>query len=142
MKTTIITHKTGAEHFKVTETFSNGTCNELGTFTTETEARNFFAEQLKEDGYKPTDMENWELELNKLTIDGDGDIEDVETIDGQTLYSEGTIDRKDYKGKSAINYGFESVWNAEKQELEYTFYFQGEEEEGTVLESQLQNWYF
>ena len=32
---------------------------------TETEARNFFAEQLKEDGHKPTDMESLELELNK-----------------------------------------------------------------------------
>lgn len=123
--------------FQVTETFSNGTSNELGTFATETEARNFFAEQLKEDGYKPADMESWELELNKLTLD-----EDIETIESQTLYDEGTIDRKNYKGESAIKYGFESVWNAEKQQLEYTFYFQGEKEEGTVLESELQNWYF
>jgi len=129
-------------NFQVTETFSNGTSNELGTFATETEARNFFSEQLKEDGYKPTDMESWELELNKLTLDEDGDVEDIETIESQTLYDEGTIDRKNYKGESAINYGFESVWNAEKQQLEYTFYFQGEKEEGTVLESELQNWYF
>ena len=44
----------------------------------ETEARNFFTEQLKEDGYKPTDMESWELELNKLIIDEDADFEDGE----------------------------------------------------------------
>ena len=118
-------------NFQVTETFSNGTSNELGTFQTETEARNFFSEHLKEDGYNPTDMENWDLELNKLTLDEDGDVKDIETIE-----------RKNYKGESAINYGFESVWNAEKQQLEYTFYFQGEKEEGTVLESELQNWYF
>ena len=129
-------------NFQVTETFSNGTSNELGTFATETEARNFFAEQLKEDGYKATDMESWELEVNKLTLDEDGDVEDIETIESQKLYTEGTIDRKNYKGESAINYGFERVWNAEKQEIEYTFYFQGEEEEGTVLESELQNWYW
>jgi len=128
-------------NFQVTEKFSNGDSNQLGTFATETEARNFFAEQLKEDGHKPTDMESWKLELNKLTLDEDGDVEDIETIEGQTLYNEGTIDRKNYKGESAINYGFESVWNAEKQQLEYTFYFQGEKEEETVLESELQNWY-
>ena len=129
-------------NFQVTETFSNGTSNELGTFATETEARNLFAEQLKEDGHKPTDMERWELELNQLTLDEDGDVEDIETIESQTLYTEGTIDRKNYKGESASYYGFESVWNAEKQELEYTFYFHGEKEEGTVLESELQNWYW
>ena len=129
-------------NFQVTETFSNGNSNVLGTFKTETEARNFFAQQLKKDGYKPTDMESWELELNRLTLDEDGDVKDIETIEGQTLYSEGNIDRNNYKGENAINYGFESVWNAEKQELEYTFYFQGEKEEGTVLESELQNWYF
>lgn len=128
--------------FQVTETFSNGTSNELGTFATETEARNFFAEQLKEDGYKPTETESWELELNKLTLDEDGDVEDFETIESQMLYEEGTIDRRNHKGESAINYGFESVWNAEKQQLEYTFYFQGEKEVETVLESELQNWYF
>ena len=127
--------------FQVTETFNNGDFNHLGTFATEAEARNFFTEQLKEDGYKPTEIESWELELNKLIIDEGGDIEDVETIESQTLYSEGTIDRKNYKGESAINYGFESVWNAERKQLEYTFYFQDEKEEGTVLESELQNWY-
>ena len=129
-------------NFQVKETFSNETSNELGTFATETEARNFFAEQLKEDGHKPTDLESWELEVNKLTLDEDGNVEDIETIESQTLYTEGTIDRKNYKGESAINYGFESVWNAEKQELEYTFYFQGEKKEGTILESELQNWYW
>ena len=128
--------------FQVTETFSNGTSNELGTFATETQARNFFAEQLKQDGSKPTDTDSLELEVNKLTLDEDGDIEDIETIESQTLYTEGTIDRRNYKDESPIYYGFESVWNAEKQELEYTFYFQGKKEEGTVLESQLQNWYF
>ena len=129
-------------NFQVTETFSNGTSNELGTFATEKEARNFFAQQLKEDGHKPTDLKSWELEVNKLTLDEDGNVEDIETIESQTLYTEGTIYRKNYKGESAINYGFERVWNAEKQEIEYTFYFQGEKEEGTVLESELQNWYF
>lgn len=126
--------------FQVKETFSNGTSNELGSFATETEARNFFAEQLKEDGHKPTDLKSWELELNKLTLDEDGKMKDIEIIESQTLYKEGIIDRKNYKGESAINYGFESVWNAKEQQLEYTFYFQGEKE--TVLESEIKNWYF
>ena len=124
-------------NFQVTETFSNGTSNLLKPFKTDVEAKNFFVEQLKQDGSKPIDLESWSLELNKLTEDSD-----VETIKSQTLYNEGTIDRKNNKGESAINYGFVSVWNAAKQELEYTFYFQGEKEEGTVLESELENWYF
>ena len=124
-------------NFQVTETFSNGTSNLLEPFKTDVEAKNFFVEQLKQDGSKPIDLESWSLELNKLTEDSD-----VETIKSQTLYNEGTIDRKNNKGESAINYGFVSVWNAAKQELEYTFYFQGEKEEGTVLESELENWYF
>ena len=128
--------------FQVTEIFSNGSSNEIGTFATEAEARTFFSEQLKEDGHKLTDMKSWELELNRLTIDEGGDVEDIETIESQTLYDEGTIDRKNGKGESAINYWFESVWNAEKKQLENTFYFQGEKEEGTILESELQNWYW
>lgn len=110
-------------NFQVTETFSNGTSNELGTFKTEKEARNFFAEQLKEDGFQPTDMTSWDLELNKLTLDEDGDIEDIETIESQTLYNEGTIDRKNYKGESAINYGFESVWECRKTRIRIYFLF-------------------
>ena len=128
--------------FQVIETFDNGTLNELGTFTKEAEAKTFFAEQLKKDGYKPMDEKSLELELNKLTIDEDGDIEDAETIESQTLYEEGTIDRNNYKGENAIYYGYESIWNAKERELEYTFYFQGEKEEGTVLESELNNWFF
>ena len=124
-------------NFQVTETFSNGTSNLLEPFKTDVEAKNFFVEQLKQDGSKPIDLESWSLELKKLTEDSD-----VEAIKSQTLYNEGTIDRKNNKGESAINYGFVSVWNAAKQELEYTFYFQGEKEEGTVLESELENWYF
>ena len=79
--------------------------------------------------YKYAENTWYEVSVNSIvTLD-----EDIETIESQTLYNEGTIDRKNYKGESAINYGFESVWNAEKQQLEYTFYFQGEKEEGTVL---------
>lgn len=128
--------------FQVTETFSNGTSNELETFATETEARFFFAGLLKNDGFRLDDMYSHHLELNQLTLDDDGDVQDIETIESQTLYNEGTIDRNNYKGESAINYGFESVWNGEKQELVYTFYFQGEKQEGTFLESELTNWYF
>lgn len=128
--------------FQVTEEFSNGSYNKLGTFAKEKGARNFFAEQLKEDGYKKADTERWGLELNKLTLDEDGDVVGIETIESQTLYNEGTIDKNYYRGRSAINYGFESVWNADKQQLEYTFYFQGKKENGTVLESELQKWYY
>ena len=129
-------------NYQVIETFDNGTSNVLGKFTTEKEARNFFDEQLKEDAYKPMDEKSDVLELNKVILDEDGDIYDDKTIDSQTLYEEGTIDRNNYKGENAIYYGYESIWNAKERELEYTFYFQGEKEDGTVLESELNNWFF
>lgn len=128
--------------YVVSEIFSNATSNELERFDNEVEANIFFSEQLKKNGFKPTDMESWVIELNKLTIDEDENIEDIETIESQTLYFEGVTDRNNYKGESPINYGFESVWNAEKKQCEYTFFFQGKKEEGTVLESELLNWYF
>lgn len=129
-------------NYQVTESFDGDSFRDLGFFVTETEARNYFAEQLSKDGYRPAGIENWKLELNKLMVDEDGDLLVIETIDSQILYDEGGIDRMNYKGESAIYYGFECVWNAEKQELEYTFYWEGEKEEGTVLQSELQNWYF
>ena len=127
--------------YQVTETFSNDTTNLLETFETEKEAKNFFAEQLQEDGTKPIDLTSCELELNKISIDSDGD-EDIETVKSQTLYQEGSIDRNNNKSKFPIEYGFISFWNAKKKELEYTFYFQGEKERGIVLGSELENWFF
>jgi len=129
-------------NYQVTEKFSDGNLNDLGTFDTEKEANTFFSERLKSDGGKPTDMENWELELNKLTLNEDGDVDDIVTIKSQKLYEEGMMDRKNHKGENAIMYGFESVWNAEKGQLLYTFFFQGKKEEKTFLESELKKWYF
>lgn len=124
-------------HYKVIELFSNGDSNELGTFKTEKEARKFFDEQLTEDGYKPTNTESWSIELNKVDKNGD-----IETIESQEIYREGTMDRMFYKGKSPINYWYQAFWNSNEKELKYTFYFYGKKQDETVLESELKDWYY
>jgi len=128
--------------YQITEVFSNGNSNILGIFNIEKEAKTFFEKQLKDDGYKPEDLESCEVELQKVILDEDGDIEDIEVLISQTIYNEGTMDRYNFKGNNALNYGFESVWNAEKKQLIYTFYFHGEKEKETVLEENLSKWYY
>ncbi len=128
--------------YQITEVFSNGNSNILGIFNIEEEAKTFFEKQLKDDGFKPDDLESWNIELQKVILDEDGDIEDTDVLISQTIYNEGTMDRYNYKGNNALDYGFESVWNAEKKQLIYTFYFHGEKEKETVLEENLSKWYF
>lgn len=65
--------------------------------------------------------------------------EDLKTFD---LYEQGPIDRMNYKGKEAVMYWFEARFNVEKGQKVYTFFFHGEEEEGEVLEADLEKWYF
>lgn len=125
--------------FRVIATFNNGDSNLIETFKTEKEANDFFNLQLKSDA----DTDNcYDLEIDKITFDEDGEIDDNEIIRSQTMFAEGEIDRYDNKEKSPLIYGYEAVWNAEKKELEYTLYFQGKREEKTVLDSELINWYY
>jgi len=121
--------------YKVQDLFSNGTSNELDTFGNKKEAEKYYKKQLQKDGEVSTDLLNWSIEI--LKIDSDGDIE---TIESQDMFKTGLIDR----GGSdvAINYYYEAVWDAKKQELLYTFYLNGEKEDKTVYESDLKNWYF
>jgi len=137
--------------FKITEQADNN-FNTILLTEDLTEAIEKFNELKKNDGYKETDVTEWNFELSKLDIDEDWNgnldevfdyVDDEETIESFTFYQEGTIDRKNYKGSYAVNYGYIAKWDSEAQELVYgMLYFQGDEVESYVKESELENWYF
>lgn len=68
----------------------------------------------------------------------------VEDIAKQVIYSEGIIDRMNWKGSYAVNYYSRATFNG--KELMHTMYFQGEKEmwgkKHKVPQSQLTEWYF
>jgi len=137
--------------FKIAEQLDNN-FNIILLTVVEEEAIAKFNELKKNDGYKDTDVKEWIFELSKLAVEEEwgGDlyevwdyVDDEETIDSFKFYQEGTIDRKNYKGDYASNYGFIAKWSAKHQELVYgMLYFQGDEVETYVKESELKEWYF
>lgn len=93
--------------------------------------------QSSEDDFKEYLTESIVLELWE-----DDKFED--TIEQQVIYSEGTIDRMNYKGSYAVNYYSRATFNG--KELMHTMYFQEEKEmwgkRHKVPQSKLQEWYF
>jgi len=65
--------------------------------------------------------------------------DDIKTL---TLYEEGPIDRMNYKGDYAVMYWFEARYDKDKGQKVYNFFFHGESEEGEVLESDLNKWFY
>lgn len=101
------------------------------------------------DGYKQG--KHWSYRLSKVYIDEDWDgdhtslsdhIVREHEIDSFIMYDEGTLDRTGGRGDMALLHGYECRWCAAREELEYVFFFQGEREEGTVMQSDLHKWYF
>lgn len=73
------------------------------------------------------------------------DDEFVDEIDNQVIYSEGQIDRMNYRGNHAIWYYSRATFNG--KELMHTMYFQGEKENWRkgnykVPQSLLTQWYY
>lgn len=72
------------------------------------------------------------------------DDEFVEYIAQQVIYSEGTIDRTNYKGDYAVNYYSRATFNG--KELMHTMYFQGEKQmwgkKHKVPQSKLTEWFY
>lgn len=128
--------------YLVKELFDGGMEIDSEEFSTLEEAEKEFQERLKQDGYKPDGRESWSIEIEKITLDEDGDEVDYEQEEGQVMYQEGTMDRSNYKGASAINYGYDAHWDAKKKELVYNFYFQGELTDEDIPESKLKDWYY
>lgn len=67
-----------------------------------------------------------------------------ETLMQQTIYSEGTIDRMNYKGEYSVSYYSRATYNG--RDLMHEMYFQGKKEmwgkKHKVPQSQLKSWYF
>lgn len=68
-----------------------------------------------------------------------------ETLMQQEIYSEGQIDRMNYKGDYAVNYYSRATFNG--KELMHTMYFQGEREHWRkgnykVPQSKLNEWFY
>lgn len=76
--------------------------------------------------------------------------EDIDSLDfeenlmQEVIYSEGIIDRMNWKGEHAVNYYFYAVFNG--KELMYTMYYQDKKEmwgkKHKVPQSKLKEWYF
>ena len=129
--------------YKVSGLFTNGESNVLGTFKNIKEAREYYNSILKEDGYQPNpDETDYSIELNQYTYTDDIDYSDIETIESQSLYIEGNVDRLRNKEPEPLMYYYFAFWNAKEKQLEYTFYFHGEEEESSIFENDLDEWYF
>lgn len=127
--------------YQVIETFSNGYTNVLFESDDREDSEKFYNQCLENDGEKIEDFEAWEIELNEVELDEDNVSQDCDTLKRQTMYEEGTKDRK-YGGECPINFGYEKVYFAQEGECIYTFYFQGEKEKEQVKESQLENWFY
>lgn len=129
--------------YKVSELFTNGESNVLGTFKNIKEAREYYNLFLKEDGSQPDpDETDYSIELNEYAYTDDVDYSDIETIESQSLYIEGDIDRLRNKEREPLMYYYIAFWNAKEKQLEYTFYFHGEEDGSGILENDLYEWYF
>ena len=128
------------------ETESNTQREVLDTFTDLKTAQKEFKKavrnatryrQANEDDFKEYLTESIVLELWV-----DDEFED--TIEQQVIYSEGVIDKMDYKGDYAVNYYSRATFNG--KELMHKMYFQGEKEmwdkKHKVPQSKLQEWYF
>lgn len=129
--------------YKIVELFSNGESNVLGTFTNIKEARKYYNSTLKDDGCQPDSNEtDYSIELNQYTYTDNIDYSDIETIESQILYIEGSIDRLKNKEDVPLMYYYSAFWNAKEKQLEYSFYFNGKEGASGILESDLDKWYF
>ena len=139
MKTYIINFLIETESNTQGETLA--ICSDLKTAQKEFKKAVKFApryRQSNEDDFKEYVTESIVLELWE-------DDEFVEDISKQVIYSEGEIDRMNYKGNYAVNYYFHATFNS--KELMYTMYFQGERENWRkgnykVPQSKLNEWFF
>ena len=96
--------------------------------------------------YRQTDEEDFkEYLIESIVLELWEDDEFVEELYKQTIYSEGQIDRMNYKGDYAINYYSRATFNG--RELMHTMYFMGEKENWRkgnhkVPNSKLKEWFY
>lgn len=128
------------------ETESNTQGEVLHTFTDFKTAKKEFKKAVKlAPRYKQSEEDDFREYLSEsIVLELWEDDEFVEDIAKQVIYSEGTIDRMNYRGSYPINYYFCAAFNG--KELMHTMYFQGEKEmwgkKYKVPQSKLIEWYY
>lgn len=133
------------ETFKIifsVSTESNTEITVLSTFDNLKSAKKDFKKELKNIYRGKTS--DYDSVIESLSLEKYINEEYEDEITGQTIYSEGIIDRMNYKGNYAVNYYSYATFNG--KELMHEMYFQGKKEnwgrKRKVPQSQLKNWYF
>ena len=132
-------------HFQV-ETESYTDCDEIATFNDLKTAQKEFKKAVKNaPRYRQTSEEDFKGYLNEsitLEVWIDNNFEDK--LEQQIIYSEGIIDRMNYKGNYAMNYYSRATFNG--KELMHEMYYDGKKEmwgnKRKVPNSQLDKWYY
>ena len=118
----------------------------LDTFTDLKTAQKEYKKAVKNTPrYRQSDENNFREYLNEsITLEEwiDNDFEN--RLEQQIIYSEGVIDRMNYRGNYAVNYYSRATFNG--KELMHVMYFQGEKEmwgkKYKVPQSKLNKWYY
>jgi hypothetical protein len=114
----------------------------LSTFDNLKDAKKIFNLEVK-NAYrgKKSDRKDVSEKIVLIELENENYTED---ICSQIIYSEGMIDRKNWKGNYAVNYYYYAKFNG--KELMYEMYFQGKKEmwgkKHKVPQSQLSEWYY
>ena len=133
--------------FFLIETESDTSDELLGTFTDLKTAQKEFKKAVKNaPRYRQSAEDDFKEYLNEsIVLELWVDDEFEENLMQQTIYSEGVIDRMNYKGNYAVDYYSRATFNG--KELMHTMYFQGKKEnwkKGSykVPDSKLNEWFF
>ena len=133
--------------FFLVETESDTSYELLDTFTDLKTAQKEYKKAVKNaPRYRQSDEDSFREYLNEsITLEEwiDNDFEN--RLEQQIIYSEGIIDRMNWKGNYAINYYSRATFNG--KELMHTMYFQGERENWRkgnykVPQSRLNEWFY
>ena len=129
------------------ETESNTQGEVLETFTDLKTAEKEFKKAVKlAPRYRQSDEDDFrEYVTESIVLELWEDDEFVEDITQQIIYSEGQIDRMNYKGDYAVMYYSRATFNG--KELMHTMYFQGEREHWRkgnykVPQRKLNEWFY
>ena len=129
------------------ETESNTSYFDSKFFTDLETAKKEFKKAVKNQGrYRQSDEDDFKEYLTESIVlescDAQGYGWDV--LMRQIIYSEGVIDRMNWRGSNAINYYSRATFNG--RELMHTMFFQGEKEmwgkKHKVPQSKIKDWYF
>ena len=129
------------------ETESNTQGEDIEVFTDLKTAQKEFKKAVKNaPRYRQSAEDDFKEYLNEsIVLELWVDDEFEENLMQQTIYSEGVIDRMNYKGNYAVDYYSRATFNG--KELMHTMYFQGKKENWRkgnykVPQSKLNEWYY